>query len=160
TSSTQAPIGSEPCDVAEFDVPPGSLLALSCAGPQEQHQSAPGDQTPPGRADPGMGSHHPAPSTMSAVILTARTRAATPSNIATWDLPNEPSAVADARARTATQLTSWGLPDLSFTATLVVSELVTNAVRYSTGPIQLRLIRDHALICEVSDTNCAAPHAR
>ncbi|KUJ37764.1 hypothetical protein ADL25_27120 [Streptomyces sp. NRRL F-5122] len=68
--------------------------------------------------------------------------------------------MADARARTATQLTSWGLPDLSFTASLVVSELVTNAIRYSTGPIQLRLIRDHALICEVSDTNRAAPHAR
>jgi len=157
TTSTQAPIGSEPCDVAEFDVPPGSLLALSCAGPQEQHQSAPGDQI---RADPGVGSHHPPPRTTSAVMLTARTRAATPTNIATWNLPNEPSAVADARARTATQLTSWGLPDLSFTASLVVSELVTNAIRYSTGPIQLRLIRDHALICEVSDTNRAAPHAR
>ncbi|MET8965423.1 SpoIIE family protein phosphatase [Streptomyces sp. NPDC004074] len=158
--STQAPIGAESYEVAEFHVPPGSLLALSCAGPQEQHQGTPVDEAQPDRADPGMGSHQPGPRTTSAVILTARTRATTPADIATWDLPNEPSAVADARARTATQLTSWGLPDLSFTATLVVSELVTNAIRYSTGPIQLRLIRDHALICEVSDTNHAAPHAR
>ncbi|MEU1414928.1 SpoIIE family protein phosphatase [Streptomyces sp. NPDC005731] len=158
--STQAPIGAESCDVAEFDVPPGGLLALSCASPDEQHQSTPVDQARPDGVDPGVGSHHPAPKTTSAVILTARARAATPTDIATWDLPNEPSAVADARARTATQLTSWGLPDLSFTAALVVSELVTNAIRYSSGPIQLRLIRDHALICEVSDTNHAAPHAR
>jgi len=44
---------------------------------------------------------------------------------------------------------------------LVVSELVTNAIRYSTGPIQLRLINDdHTLICEVSDTNSATPHLR
>jgi anti-sigma regulatory factor (Ser/Thr protein kinase) len=158
--STQAPIGAESCEVVEFDVPPGSLLALSCASPQEQHQGTSVDEAQPDRADPGTGSHQPGPRTTSAVILTARTRATTPSDIATWDLPNEPSAVADARARTAAQLTSWRLPDLSFTATLVVSELVTNAIRYSTGPIQLRLIRDHALICEVSDTSHAAPHAR
>ncbi|MFF2996923.1 SpoIIE family protein phosphatase [Streptomyces sp. NPDC057950] len=141
--SAQAPTDLERCDVTELDVPPGSLLALSCADPDELHQSAPGDHTP----------------TTPAVTLTARARATEPTDIATWGLPNEPSAVADARARAAAQLTSWGLPDLSFTVTLVVSELVTNAIRYSTGPIQLRLIRDHALICEVSDTSRAAPHA-
>ncbi|MET9128116.1 SpoIIE family protein phosphatase [Streptomyces sp. NPDC004528] len=140
---TQAPAAHETYDVTEFDVPPGSLLALTCANPHELQNDAPGHQAP----------------TTPAVTLTARTRATPPTDIATWNLPNEPSAVADARARTAAQLTSWKLPDLSFTATLVVSELVTNAIRYSTGPIQLRLIRDHALICEVSDTSRAAPHA-
>ncbi|TFV33777.1 ATP-binding protein [Streptomyces sp. T1317-0309] len=80
-----------------------------------------------------------------------------PMDIATWELPNDPTAVADARDRTATQLTAWGLPDLSFNTTLVVSELVTNAIRYSTGPIGLRLIRDAALICEVSDNSSATP---
>ena len=37
------------------------------------------------------------------------------------------------------------LTDASFTAELVVSELVTNAIRYGTPPIQLRLIRDVAV---------------
>jgi anti-sigma regulatory factor (Ser/Thr protein kinase) len=43
---------------------------------------------------------------------------------------------------------------------LVVSELVTNAIRYGGGPIQLRLIRDDTLICEVSDGSTTAPHLR
>jgi hypothetical protein len=43
---------------------------------------------------------------------------------------------------------------------LVVSELVTNAIRYGTGPIHLRLIKDRSLICEVSDGSNTAPHLR
>ena len=42
----------------------------------------------------------------------------------------------------------------------MVSELVTNAVRYSEGPIGLRLIRDRALTCEVSDTSSTSPQLR
>jgi anti-sigma regulatory factor (Ser/Thr protein kinase) len=42
----------------------------------------------------------------------------------------------------------------------VVSELVTNAIRYGGAPIQLRLIRDRTLICEVSDTSGTFPHMR
>jgi anti-sigma regulatory factor (Ser/Thr protein kinase) len=41
-----------------------------------------------------------------------------------------------------------------------VSELVTNAIRYGGSPIQLRLIRDRALICEVSDASSTSPHLR
>ncbi|MFJ5274732.1 ATP-binding protein [Streptomyces sp. NPDC088358] len=40
---------------------------------------------------------------------------------------------------------------------LIVSELLTNAVRYADGPIELRLIRDQALICEVTDDSSTAP---
>ncbi|MFK0025785.1 ATP-binding protein [Streptomyces sp. NPDC090798] len=43
---------------------------------------------------------------------------------------------------------------------LIVSELLTNAVRYADGPIELRLIRDQALICEVTDDSSTAPHLR
>lgn len=43
---------------------------------------------------------------------------------------------------------------------LVVSELVTNAIRYGAEPIRLRLIRDRTLICEVSDGSSTAPHLR
>ncbi|MET8631582.1 SpoIIE family protein phosphatase [Streptomyces sp. NPDC004680] len=158
--STQAPIHADLCDAAEFDVPPDSLLTLSCAGVQEQPRQADGDGAGADGTGSGRDSQHPARRMTPAVTLTVRTRAVTAANIAAWDLPNEPAAVADARARTATQLTSWGLPDLSYTVTLLVSELVTNAVRYSTGPIRLRLIRDHVLTCEVADTSRAAPHAR
>ena len=42
----------------------------------------------------------------------------------------------------------------------MVSELVTNAIRHAESPIQLRLIRDRTLICEVSDGSSTAPHLR
>jgi hypothetical protein len=38
---------------------------------------------------------------------------------------------------------------------------VTNAIRYGSGPIQLRLIREAAvLICEVSDGSSTSPRLR
>nr|QIY60394.1 ATP-binding protein [Streptomyces sp. RPA4-2] len=54
----------------------------------------------------------------------------------------------------------WGLPEAAFLAELVVSELVTNAIRYGGSPVQLRLIRHDTLICEVSDSSNTAPHLR
>ena len=38
-----------------------------------------------------------------------------------------------------------------FVTELVVSELVTNALRYGEGEIRLRLLRDRTLVCEVWD---------
>ncbi|WP_417198328.1 ATP-binding protein [Streptomyces stelliscabiei] len=58
------------------------------------------------------------------------------------------------------QLGDWGLAELEFTAELVVSELVTNAIRYGRPPIRLRLIRDRTLLCEVSDSGGTTPHLR
>lgn len=45
-----------------------------------------------------------------------------------------------------------------FVTELVVSELVTNAVRYATGPVRLRLVRDETLVCVVSDGSSTSPH--
>ncbi|MFJ7960142.1 ATP-binding protein [Streptomyces sp. NPDC096319] len=53
-----------------------------------------------------------------------------------------------------------GLEQLSFATELIVSELVTNAIRYGRSPIQLRMIRQASLTCEVSDTSSTAPHLR
>lgn len=49
---------------------------------------------------------------------------------------------------------------MTFTTELVVSELVTNAIRYGGPPVRLRLIRDTTLVCEVSDTDSTAPYLR
>jgi hypothetical protein len=49
---------------------------------------------------------------------------------------------------------------VSFSTGLIVSELVTNAIRYGRPPIRLRLIHDRALVCEVSDTSSTTPHLR
>ncbi|AWK11757.1 protein phosphatase [Streptomyces spongiicola] len=93
-------------------------------------------------------------------LLLARTRTLAPEQVATWVLPAEPTAPARARALTAGKLTEWGLEEMAFTTELVVSELVTNAYRYAGGPVTLRLIRLHRLICEVSDPSSTSPHLR
>ncbi|MCX5367139.1 ATP-binding protein [Streptomyces sp. NBC_00124] len=43
---------------------------------------------------------------------------------------------------------------------LIISELVTNAVRYGSPPIELRLIHDRTLTCEVRDAGAAAEGGR
>ncbi|MEU9307461.1 SpoIIE family protein phosphatase [Streptomyces sp. NPDC048256] len=94
-------------------------------------------------------------------LLLARTRGLPASQVATWDIPADPSLVAPIRKQAVDQLSRWGLSDASFTTELVVSELVTNAIRYGAHPIRLRLIHDAAtLIYEVSDTSHTAPHLR
>lgn len=47
-----------------------------------------------------------------------------------------------------------------FTTELILSELITNAIRYASPPIELRLLRDRTLICEVSDAGSTSPHVR
>ncbi|GHH00575.1 SpoIIE family protein phosphatase [Streptomyces lanatus] len=94
-------------------------------------------------------------------LLLARTQGLPASRVATWDIPADPALVAPIRKQVVEQLAVWSLSMASFTAELVVSELVTNAIRYGTHPIRLRLIHDAAtLICEVSDTSHTAPHLR
>ncbi|MFI6033648.1 SpoIIE family protein phosphatase [Streptomyces sp. NPDC051315] len=93
-------------------------------------------------------------------LLMARTRRLSPDRVAQWELPADPAAVAEARKAASRRLADWGLTELSFTTELVVSELVTNAIRYATGPVRLRLIRERALVCEVHDGGATAPHLR
>ncbi len=94
-------------------------------------------------------------------LLLARVHALSEDQVASWEFPSEPSAVARARALTRAQLDAWGMPELDFTTGLVVSELVTNAVRYGgRGPVSLRLLRDDSLICEVSDRSNTSPRIR
>lgn len=94
------------------------------------------------------------------VLMLARTSALGSGRVHTWQLEKDPAAVADARRMALEQLDAWGLTDASFATELIVSELVTNAIRYGTAPITMRLIRDVGLICEVSDGSAAAPHLR
>ncbi|MQY14342.1 hypothetical protein SRB5_45060 [Streptomyces sp. RB5] len=93
-------------------------------------------------------------------VLLARTRTLPADRVATWDVPHEPGAVAQARKDAMEQLAAWELEELSFVVELVVSELVTNAVRHGSPPVRLRLILDRGLLCEVSDTSGTAPYMK
>ncbi|MFI9614972.1 SpoIIE family protein phosphatase [Streptomyces sp. NPDC052023] len=93
-------------------------------------------------------------------LLLARTRGLEPAQLASWELPNEPGAVHTARRLAARQLGVWGMGHLVTTVELIVSELVTNAIRHGHGPISVRLIRHQVLTCEVSDTSTSHPRPR
>ncbi len=92
-------------------------------------------------------------------LRVSRTRALRPGREASWILDRDPRAVRTARALTARTLEEWGLDALMDVAELVVSELVTNAVRHGGGPVGLRLLRDKTLTVEVHDGGHAlTPH--
>ncbi|MFF0622756.1 SpoIIE family protein phosphatase [Streptomyces sp. NPDC004296] len=95
-----------------------------------------------------------------AALLLVRTRELDARQVAAWELPAEPAAAGAARELATRQLAEWGLAELSYATELMVSELVTNAVRHASGPVHLRLLRDLALVTEVSDTGHTSPHLR
>ncbi|MGP3976179.1 SpoIIE family protein phosphatase [Streptomyces sp. 8N114] len=93
-------------------------------------------------------------------LLVAETRLLPPSRIAQWEVPSDPEAVAPVRAACMSQLTEWDLEETAFTAELILSELITNAIRYGAPPVTVRLLCDRYLTCEVSDSSSTAPHLR
>jgi serine phosphatase RsbU (regulator of sigma subunit)/anti-sigma regulatory factor (Ser/Thr protein kinase) len=93
-------------------------------------------------------------------VLIARLRRLPAGDVASWRLPALPSTVREARVKVRETLERWDCEELTFSTELVVSELVTNALRYASGDIGLRLLRDRSLVCEVSDDSDALPRAR
>ncbi|WEV23934.1 SpoIIE family protein phosphatase [Streptomyces sp. 71268] len=162
-----------PFETAEFEVPEGSRLVLYTNGlidhggrdldtglDQLTDVLRGPDRTPEETCqrvlDALLGEH---PDDDVALIV-ARTRSVPRDQIATWEVPSDPAAVADVRAKVSRQLAAWHVGEEAFTTELILSELITNAIRYTAGPIRVRLIRDTGLICEVADSSSTAPHLR
>ncbi|WP_245667866.1 ATP-binding SpoIIE family protein phosphatase [Actinomadura macra] len=93
-------------------------------------------------------------------VLIARLRRLPEDRYASWTLPADPAAVRRARGLVRTRLEEWGLADLDYTTQLLASELITNAMRYAHGPIELRLLLERTLVCEVLDRSAALPRLR
>ncbi|MFG2874638.1 SpoIIE family protein phosphatase [Streptomyces sp. NPDC048337] len=166
-------LGGLPFESAEIDVPEHSQLVLYTDGLiEDRHRDidvALADLrralTHPDR-DPedtcravldAMAPEHPGD---DIALLVARTNAVPPERIATWDLPADPALVSAVRTAAVGRLSQWGLEESAFATELLLSELVTNAVRYGSGPLRVRLIHDRALICEVYDGSSTAPRMR
>ncbi|MGW8955838.1 ATP-binding protein [Streptomyces sp. NPDC055709] len=80
---------------------------------------------------------------------------------ASWPLAQDLASVGRARRSVTAQLDEWDLCDHADTTELLVSELVTNALRYARGPARLNLrVHGDLLRCEVEDTNDAGPVRR
>ncbi|MFI6895124.1 SpoIIE family protein phosphatase [Streptomyces sp. NPDC050256] len=85
-------------------------------------------------------------------LLMARLNGVPDGDVAAWQLALDPREVARARRLVRGRLLDWELPDAVEAAELMVSELVTNAVKHGrTHHIGLRLVRTGALLCEVTD---------
>lgn len=169
-------IGGMPYETTTIDLEPGSVLGLYTDGLIERD----GDDIGQGlrrltdtlaascRPERPLGDTGGAlladlagqPLRDDAALLLARTRAVPSEDTAHWEIPPDPAAVYEARKSTARQLAEWGLQDLMFTTELIVSELVTNAIRYGRPPMELRLIRHGVLVCEVSDSSPTQPRLR
>ncbi|WUH91241.1 SpoIIE family protein phosphatase [Streptomyces sp. NBC_00433] len=93
-------------------------------------------------------------------LLAARFDGIAPSDVAYWFL--EPQSQTPGRARRLVRqaLRRWDLEDQLEAAELLVSEIVTNAVRYAERPITLRLLRTDVLRCEVGDDAPLLPRMR
>ncbi|MBN0046707.1 SpoIIE family protein phosphatase [Streptomyces actuosus] len=166
-------VGGLPFEAAELQLPEGSVVALYTDGLVENRDQDVDQATEELRralttptenldtlCDRVLKAVLPEEPADDVALLLARTRALGADRVATWDVPPDPAHVAATRQAATEQLAAWGLEDAAFVTELVVSELVTNAIRYGAPPIQLRLIRDRALICEVSDGSSTSPHLR
>ncbi|MEU6082430.1 SpoIIE family protein phosphatase [Streptomyces sp. NPDC047108] len=167
-------LGGLPFESLEIELPEGSLLALftdGLVGSRTRDLDAGLEKlgrvlTEPGRSledtcDQALAELLPGgPAADDAALLLVRTRRMGADQVAVWELPPEPAGVAKARELASARLREWGLEELAFTTELVVSELVTNAIRHAAPPVLLRLIRDRTLLCEVSDGGHTSPHLR
>ncbi|OXS35550.1 histidine kinase [Streptomyces sp. XY006] len=119
-----------------------------------------GERTPEETCRAVIGALKPASLSDDIALLAARTRRVPSSSVAEWDVPSDTTVVPSVRAECRTVLSGWGLEETAFTTELILSELVTNAIRYGSPPVKVRLLRGRTLICEVSDGSSTSPRLR
>ncbi|MFF9786959.1 SpoIIE family protein phosphatase [Streptomyces nigrescens] len=166
--------GSVPVETTELTLSEGSRLVLYTDGLVENRDrdiatgleqlrtalAAGADRTPEETCSAVLDAMLPDHPSDDIALLVARTQLLEPARVAEWEVPSDPAAVAPVRADCLRMLESWGLAAIDFTTELILSELITNAIRYGAQPIRVRLLYDRALICEVSDGTSASPHLR
>ncbi|MEU5091588.1 SpoIIE family protein phosphatase [Streptomyces sp. NPDC021356] len=166
-------VGGLPFEAVEFDVPEGSRLVLFTDGLVQTRGRDIDDgvellrqslnragRTPEETCREVLATLLTGPPEDDVALLVAATRVLDPSRVATWDVPRDPAAVGAVRREVADRLAAWQLDEEAFVTELILSELLTNAVRYGTDPVRVRLLHERTLICEVSDGSSTAPHLR
>ncbi|MEW2490132.1 SpoIIE family protein phosphatase [Streptomyces sp. NPDC048411] len=166
-------IGGLPFEAMELSLPEGSRMVFYTDGLVESRERdfatgldtmretlAGQHRTPEETCDDLISALLPTPPGDDAVLLVAATHILAPSRVGEWDVEPDPSAVAGVRKDVSQWLIDRGLEEETFATELILSELVTNAIRYGVPPIRVRMLHDRALICEVSDSSSTAPHLR
>ncbi|MEU1320583.1 SpoIIE family protein phosphatase [Streptomyces tibetensis] len=166
-------LGGLPFDAVEVDLPEGSQVVLYTDGLiEDRHRDVDVvlEQLREALAHPGRAPEETCQAVLDTVapahphddiaLLVARVHALGPGRIATWELCADPALVGEVRASAVRWLSDRGLEETAFAAELILSELITNAVRHGAAPIRVRLLYGRTLICEVSDASNTAPHLR
>ncbi|MBW1599637.1 SpoIIE family protein phosphatase [Streptomyces sp. JJ38] len=115
---------------------------------------------PHGAPGGGHGTHGGPGGPDDVALLVAQLSGMPGDSAASWTFPAERTAVRRARGVVRTTLHEWGLEALTDEAVLLVSELVTNSLRYAHGPIGVRMVRGGSLLVEVSDPLPDPPEIR
>ncbi|MEU8923560.1 SpoIIE family protein phosphatase [Kitasatospora sp. NPDC048545] len=163
-------VGGVPFVAKTIDVSDGSMLVLCTDGLVEVRGGDIGaglaalcgnlidpQQSPEQACDEVLRRLHTDDRKDDVALLVARFDGVAPSEVATWDLTVDHREVRRARSLVREQLAGWHLEAISDTTELLVSELVTNAVRVARDRVQLQLIRVDKLLVEVSDDNHNLP---
>ncbi|MFG2398430.1 SpoIIE family protein phosphatase [Streptomyces lydicus] len=166
-------VGGEPFEEIEVELPDGALLALYTDGLVESRHHPLDEGLQAFRAalsDAGRALEDACDHVLSELdtshgeddiaLLMARVHGLPKDAVGDWSLAPEARSVARARELAREQLLDWGLQELVDTTELLVSELVTNALRHGHGEIRLRLLLDRTLVCEVWDADLAQPRRR
>ncbi|AWK12813.1 SpoIIE family protein phosphatase/ATP-binding protein [Streptomyces spongiicola] len=166
-------VGGHPFDETELDLAEGSRLVLFTDGLVEDRYRDIDEGLAGLRAAlerPGLEPEETCSAVMSALLpdqpsddialLVARTRLLDRDRTAEWEVPLDLSAVPRVRAEAGRRISEWGLGDSAFVAELVLSELLTNAMRYAAEPVRVRLLLGRTLVVEVSDGSSTSPHLR
>ena len=90
---------------------------------------------------------HPGNRDDDIALLAARFDGIAPSDVAYWFLEPKETAPGKARRLARHALSRWGMEELADSVQLLVGEVVTNAVRYASRPVTLRLLRTDVLRC-------------
>lgn len=163
-------VGGVPFVAKEIKVEDGSMLVLCTDGLVEVRGGDIGDglaalcgnlidpgRTPEEACDTVLARLHSDDRSDDVALLVARFDGVAPQDVVTWRLRLDSAEVARARRLVRDQLAAWSLEGLSDTAQLLVSELVTNALRVARDSVQLQLIQVDKLLVEVSDDDHNLP---
>ncbi|MEU1408192.1 SpoIIE family protein phosphatase [Streptomyces sp. NPDC005728] len=165
-------VGGQPFEAGELDLPEGSRLILFTNGlidsrgrdideglAMMRSTVAGAGRTPEEtcRALETMLPEHPSD---DVALLVARTRLLDPSRVAVWQVPFDAMAVSEVRRDVSRRLEEWGLEESAFATELILSELLTNAIRYGAPPVGVRILLGGTLVCEVSDRSNTSPRLR
>jgi Stage II sporulation protein E (SpoIIE)/GAF domain/Histidine kinase-like ATPase domain len=163
-------VGNVPFQTIEVAAPDGGLIALCTDGLVESRErdltdglailrkSLRGrDSSPDDLCEQVLRALHTDEREDDVALLIARFTGIPSGSVANWFMRPQPRAARHVRALVSSTLSEWGLDRHIDATELMATELVTNAIRYTTRPISLRLQSTGILRCEVTDDDHHLP---